>query len=366
MAYAYWIMGALLVPLSLIHGTDGVQAQTETVIYSCDDGGELVVLYLNTDSESSAIVLSETSGNRRLSVAESGSGVRYSDGAYSLHTKGDFAFVEHAGRERRCNEKTSEALAPIAPEGMIWRSGSGQGQGGYIGYGVPETDDVLVIGQCRNGGGIVLSFAAAVEEQPGSALTIRFSGAGGNHVIDGVSRTPLSDEDFTGIDIRPGPADPLWSILKGPGAVTYQVGNSQAVRLEPNGAGGAIDGFLTTCAGGGGQRAPVVIGGSNTAGPGGASCDSLGTLRSQNSNTPVTMRFINRTEGTRGVMWLDYSGTPTDYGMLNPGQWLDITTFVGHPWMFTDGPGNCLEMFVAEPGRDTFEITAPNRSFGSE
>jgi hypothetical protein len=31
-----------------------------------------------------------------------------------------------------------------------------------------------------------------------------------------------------------------------------------------------------------------------------------------------------------------------------PGQKYTVKTFATHPWVFTDGPGNCIEMWVAQ------------------
>ena len=56
------------------------------------------------------------------------------------------------------------------------------------------------------------------------------------------------------------------------------------------------------------------------------------------------------------------STTPTS----RPAWTFTINTYMTHPWMFTDGPGNCIEMFMPQPGVTRFAITAPNRNFGPE
>lgn len=76
------------------------------------------------------------------------------------------------------------------------------------------------------------------------------------------------------------------------------------------------------------------------------SCRRFGRIRSRNSQIPVRIRFVNRTQGSRTVMWIDYRGRPKEYKRLAPGQSYVQQTFAGHPWMFTDGPGNCKELFV--------------------
>jgi len=76
------------------------------------------------------------------------------------------------------------------------------------------------------------------------------------------------------------------------------------------------------------------------------SCRRFGNVRSRNSQRPISVRFTNRTRGERSVMWLDYNGRPKEYKRLAPGQSYVQQTFAGHPWMFTDGPGNCKELFI--------------------
>ena len=53
---------------------------------------------------------------------------------------------------------------------------------------------------------------------------------------------------------------------------------------------------------------------------------------------------------------------PVDYA----GQSYTQTTYLTHPWMFTDGLGNCIEMFMPQKGVSRFEITVPNPAFGPD
>ncbi len=93
-------------------------------------------------------------------------------------------------------------------------------------------------------------------------------------------------------------------------------------------------------------------------------CDLYGNKKSRDSDAPVTVTFVNRTDGLRSVMWINFEGTPVEYASLNPGQSYTINTFLTHPWMFTDGPGNCIEMFMPKRGISRFEITAASPFFG--
>src|SRR6478672_3855581 len=69
--------------------------------------------------------------------------------------------------------------------------------------------------------------------------------------------------------------------------------------------------------------------------------------KSQNSNTPVKVTFVNKSGEFRAVMWADFKGKLVPYANLEPGQRYTVNTFATHPWVFTDGPGNCIQMWVA-------------------
>jgi len=57
---------------------------------------------------------------------------------------------------------------------------------------------------------------------------------------------------------------------------------------------------------------------------------------------------VNKSGEFRALMGIDFHGQPVPYANLNPGQSFTVDTFVTHPWMFTDGPGNCVEMFMSK------------------
>lgn len=96
------------------------------------------------------------------------------------------------------------------------------------------------------------------------------------------------------------------------------------------------------------------------------SCRRFEGRGSRTSDIPVTVTFVNRSDGQRGVMWIRRDGRPVDYANLAPGERLTVDTYVGHLWMFTDGPGNCIEMYQARLGARRFRIREPGRFFGDE
>lgn len=78
-------------------------------------------------------------------------------------------------------------------------------------------------------------------------------------------------------------------------------------------------------------------------------CDELGSLKSVNADVPMSIRFVNETGLYRVVTWLDYEGDVVVYNTLEAGQAYTQETFAGHPWMITNGPGDCTVIHVADP-----------------
>ncbi len=76
------------------------------------------------------------------------------------------------------------------------------------------------------------------------------------------------------------------------------------------------------------------------------SCAAQSTLRSVSSDTPTKITFVNTSGMYRSILWIDFNGSPKDYGGLNSGQELTLDTFVTHPWMIATGPGDCLQIFM--------------------
>ncbi len=73
---------------------------SDATAYACDGGKRLVVRHLQ-DGNSVMIVLPER--EFRLDRAQSGSGVRYTNGTDTLHSKGDEATFEEAGTTTYAN-----------------------------------------------------------------------------------------------------------------------------------------------------------------------------------------------------------------------------------------------------------------------
>jgi hypothetical protein len=250
----------------------------------------------------------------------------------------------------------------------------------FITIGVPETDNRMGGASCFAGstaGFPAIEFAANVGNLPvGAGIDIEFYSDAGPMLYRGEVKAPLSEEDYTGVRLNIDASDPLWSVLSRMSGISYRV-QGQQIDLPLRGSSRAIARFLNECR--------FYQTGSNSGGivsnnppqsplppnnqpfdPRWATCDTLRSEVSRNSDTPVSMTFVNNSDGYRAILWIDFSGQPKDYAGLNPGEQFSINTFLTHPWMITDGPGNCLEMFMPQQGVSVFNITAPNRDFGPE
>lgn len=64
--------------------------------------------------------------------------------------------------------------------------------------------------------------------------------------------------------------------------------------------------------------------------------DPLENPRSLNSLEKCYIRFVNLTNRTIDVIWIDYSGKYINYKSLNPRVYFDSNTFKTHPWIAID------------------------------
>lgn len=60
------------------------------------------------------------------------------------------------------------------------------------------------------------------------------------------------------------------------------------------------------------------------------------TLRSLNSVHRAFVRFINTTRKNVKIYWIDFQGQNQFYKKLSQGEFVDINTFVTHPWIFVE------------------------------
>ncbi|XP_064615925.1 von Hippel-Lindau disease tumor suppressor-like [Liolophura sinensis] len=59
-------------------------------------------------------------------------------------------------------------------------------------------------------------------------------------------------------------------------------------------------------------------------------------LRAGRSLHQAFVRFVNRSRRRVDIIWLNYEGFGMKYKTLLSCQFVDVNTFVGHPWIFRD------------------------------
>ncbi|MEL7048400.1 MAG: lysozyme inhibitor LprI family protein [Pseudomonadota bacterium] len=231
---------------------------------------------------------------------------------------------------------------------------------------IPETDAIAFEAVCDAGSsGTFASTTIGYNTQGraegatiGSTLTVdgkpfRYSAAYyGTQAEFGVS----------GLLVYPDFEDPFWEAMAAGRSLLIKADDGAATAISLRGSGGPVREFIQQCKDIStdnryAQKTPR----PTTSRP---SCEAFGTLKSKRSDTPVTVTFVNRTESYRSVMWLNFEGRPIEYANLNAGQSFTVNTYLTHPWMFTDGPGNCIELYVPKRGEPVFEVRTPSPAFG--
>lgn len=87
-----------------------------------------------------------------------------------------------------------------------------------------------------------------------------------------------------------------------------------------------------------------------------ASCKGQFKMRSKNSDTPTSITFVNKSKTYRSILWLDFKGQTKDYAQLEAGKSVTLQTFLTHPWMVTNGPGDCLQIVLPRAGGSTIKL----------
>lgn len=78
-------------------------------------------------------------------------------------------------------------------------------------------------------------------------------------------------------------------------------------------------------------------------------------LKSLNYMTRSFVRFHNNTRRQVDVVWINYEGQHVKYKTLSPGGFVDVNTYVTHPWLFIDSETKdrlvvkSEEVFMPEP-----------------
>ncbi|MGK5441793.1 hypothetical protein ACSNN7_08215 [Micromonospora sp. URMC 105] len=73
------------------------------------------------------------------------------------------------------------------------------------------------------------------------------------------------------------------------------------------------------------------------------------SLRSSGGGAETFVDFVNDRDGHVVVYWLDHHGQRRRYAVLEAGRSYRQQTYVGHPWVVTDGGGRALACFLPAP-----------------
>lgn len=266
--------------------------------------------------------------------------------------------------------------------------------------------------------------ADAGDLENGKQVDVRFSGGGFDHVLQGQIHRAAGGEVLSGVRLTIDNQDPLWRAMTEKASLDYLVPGYKASTLSFERGKDRIEQFVQACrtyaatlaspsndqatpqtldAGRDGAEeaffnakelgtieaweaflasypsgfhadlarayvktlearaaaaeAPTARGDASFAD---SSCKQLSKNRSQNSNTPAKITFVNNSSMYRAILWLDFTGQPKDYAGLNSGQQVTLDTFLTHPWMVTDGPGNCIEIVMPSAARKVVELGGAN------
>lgn len=263
----------------------------------------------------------------------------------------------------------------------------------------------------------IVTFGADIGDlENGKDTELRVSGGGFDHALKGKIFRATGEEGVSGVQADVGNADPLWRAFAEKDSLDYLVPGYKAASLDFTRGRDKIQQFVKACetfgdpsppaqsaaAGGDAEkeafdsakelgtveaweafvanypsgfradlaRAYIKKLGSDASAEAPSSPPSVNTLlaeadtsckdrsklHSQNSKTPTKLTVINRSGAMRGVLWLDFDGLPKDYANLNDREQVTLETFVTHPWMITDGPGNCLRIVLPQAGGQVIEL----------
>ena len=256
------------------------------------------------------------------------------------------------------------ATPPPADE-RKWQHFSSRSQGRRVhrlNYGIPETDAVTFRASCVRGSGAPRFIIAANvgNQSNGAGANVAFRANGFAKRYGGrVAGAGNTQEGIAGIRVSLGANDPLWSALARKNSISYTA-FGQRRTMSLSGSSRAVNAFLAGC-----RPKPVVQQprpGDNpqppitNAGGGEISCNRFGRIKSRNTNRRTRVTFVNKSGRRRDVMWINYQGIPQLYGTIPAGQSRSFSTFVGHPWMTVNGPGNCKQLFLPRPASSRFVL----------
>ena len=250
-----------------------------------------------------------------------------------------------------------------------------------ITFGIPETDAVQFTATCasNNDGYAELIFSYNIEGmRQGDPLAIQLEGSGYNHVMDaGILVVSESGEGQQGLGISLSPDEPVWQELARLKSINYGVEGGELVPMSLAGFSGVLNRFISDCENYAGRdspqvadtnkptKAPVVATNSKPSTQK-LTCDDFGTMKAGDTGVESTVTFVNKSGEYRVALWMDFDGTPVQMEAIEENGSLKVETWSTHPWVFTDGPGNCIEVVVPKAGTSTVNLTVKSTGAGGD
>lgn len=90
-------------------------------------------------------------------------------------------------------------------------------------------------------------------------------------------------------------------------------------------------------------------------------CTDATKLRSERSTETAKIRFVNESEATLIIQWIDFNGALKEYGEVKPGAELTQDTFISHPWIAAYQEGSCRQMFLPGNGLSIARLLPDNQ-----
>ena len=83
--------------------------------------------------------------------------------------------------------------------------------------------------------------------------------------------------------------------------------------------------------------------------PSAQACEREFDFASSPQQGPTAMTFVNRSEQTVRIYWLDFHGYRKLYQTIPPGGRATQKTFIGHNWLVAGIDDRCIGVFKAAP-----------------
>lgn len=234
-------------------------------------------------------------------------------------------------------------------------------------HAVPESDNVQFVATCSSEDGGInteVFLPADVSQLPdGTKIKVRFVARGVDQTFTARVLKGSSGEGDQGALFNVPVDDPFWQALPKASAVNYRIATLPTIRMSLAGMSRPTGEFLRDCRL---FKSAQPVAAAQTQSGGKDTCRAASNTKSTDGGKSVTVTIVNRTNEYRNIDWIDFNGQNVNYAGLNSGDSFSVQTSTTHPWMATDGPGNCIEIFLAKRDGSTIELSRASPGFGAE